>query len=314
MESTDSNVERHSEALDKSFTLYTDLQKSLSDITLQLGLSIANLLNCFLFGLREDIRRELFLLKSPTLHEAIGMAKLVEDKLTASRFSNPRSPTVRPVTNPSTQQPLVNRNNPLPIKRLSPTEMAARREKGLCFNCDEAFLPGHRFVISPETTSSLLVHKAPTPILDEALQQLLVKYNTIFSVPKGLPPTWPFDHGILLLPNTSPVNVKPYRYPHFQKTEMEKLISEILLDGIIRPSNILFSSLVLLVKKKDRIWHFCVDYRAINAVTVKDRFPIPIVDELLDELHGATIFSKLDLRAGYHQLRIHEDNIVKMAF
>ncbi|GJT16234.1 reverse transcriptase [Tanacetum coccineum] len=107
------------------------------------GLSTANLLNCFLSGLREDIRRELFLLKPPTLHEAIGMAKLVEDKLTTSRFSNPR-PTVRPFTNPTTQPPPVTRNNPLPIKRLSPTEMAARREKGLCFNCDEIFSPGHR--------------------------------------------------------------------------------------------------------------------------------------------------------------------------
>ncbi|GKB38249.1 retrotransposon gag protein [Tanacetum coccineum] len=108
------------------------------------GLSTANLLNCFLSGLREDIRRELFLLKPATLHKAIGMAKLVEDKLTTSRFSNPRSSTVRPFNNPSTQPPLVTRNNPLPIKRFSPTEMAARREKGLCFNYDEVFSPGHR--------------------------------------------------------------------------------------------------------------------------------------------------------------------------
>nr|GEY76247.1 putative reverse transcriptase domain-containing protein [Tanacetum cinerariifolium] len=101
---------------------FEDFRSSLS------GLSTANLLNCFLSGLYEDIRRELFLLKPPALHEAIGMAKLVEDKLTTSWFSNPR-PTVRPFTNLTTQPPLVTRNNPLPIKRLSPTEMAARREK-----------------------------------------------------------------------------------------------------------------------------------------------------------------------------------------
>lgn len=146
------------------------------------------------------------------------------------------------------------------------------------------------------------------------ITQLLANFSHVFESSTILPPRRFHDHSIPLQPNTGPVSVWPYRYPYYQKYENGKIVQELLQSGLIRPSNSPFSSPILLVKKADGGWQFCVDYRALNNITIKDKCPIPVIDELLDELHSAKFYSKLDLRSRYHQIWVKEEDIQKPTF
>jgi hypothetical protein len=130
----------------------------------------------------------------------------------------------------------------------------------------------------------------------------LHEFEDIFAATTTLPPHRSCDHSIPLKEGSKPPNIRPYRVPHKQKDEVDKLIQTMLQDVVIRPSNSHYSSLAILVRKKDGSWRMCIDYRELNSQTMKNKFPIPVIKDLLDELHGATIFSKLDLKSGYHQI------------
>jgi hypothetical protein len=146
------------------------------------------------------------------------------------------------------------------------------------------------------------------------MEDLLHSFASLFDTRTGLPPPRDRQHCIRLILGTAPVAVRSYRYVHLQKEELERQCAVMLTQGVIRPSSSAFSAPMLLVKKADDSWRFCVDYRVLNAKTVKDKFPIPVVEELLDEHRGTSFFTKLNLRSGYHQVLMHPDDMEMATF
>lgn len=163
-------------------------------------------------------------------------------------------------------------------------------------------------------TASCSMEVVGNPDLPSELQQVIQKFDKVFAQPTALPPARPCDHIIPLVDENHVVNQWPYRLPHHQKKALEKIIVEMLKSGVIRPSTSPFSSPALLVKKKDGTWRLCTDYRKLNKNTIKNKHPISVIEDLLDQLKGAKIFSKIDLRNGYHQIRMAEEDIHKTAF
>jgi hypothetical protein len=144
---------------------------------------------------------------------------------------------------------------------------------------------------------------------------LLSRHQQVFGqIPPGRPPAKGFEHTIELEEGAKSVITTPYRHPRRFKDEIVKSIKELLGMGHIRPNNNPFASSVVLVLKKDGTMRMCIDYHALNKKIIKNWYPNPRIDELMDELHGAIFFSKIDLRSGYHQINIREQDIEKTTF
>jgi hypothetical protein len=147
------------------------------------------------------------------------------------------------------------------------------------------------------------------------IKRILNKHQKVFGPsPLGVPPDRGFEHIIELEAWAKPVITTPYRHPKKYKDKIEKAIKELLDMGHIRPSSSPFALSVVMLKKKDGMMRMCIYFRALNKKTIKNRYPIPRIDELLDKLQGAIYFTKIDLCSGYHQIKMREENISKISF
>jgi hypothetical protein len=130
----------------------------------------------------------------------------------------------------------------------------------------------------------------------------------------GMPPDQDIEFSIELLPGTTPISKRPYRMPPAELAELKKQLQELLDKGFIRPSTLPWGCPALFVKKKDESLRLCIDYHPLNVVTIKNKYPLPRIDVLFDQLVGAKVFSKIDLRSSYHQIKIRASDIPKTTF
>ncbi|WVZ93472.1 LOW QUALITY PROTEIN: hypothetical protein U9M48_039447 [Paspalum notatum var. saurae] len=165
----------------------------------------------------------------------------------------------------------------------------------------------------PAKTHAQKLHNLVTKTIDEV--PVVCEYPDVFSddLP-GLPLDRAVEFAINLVPGTAPIAKAPYRMSGKEYDELKKQLDELLEKGFIRRSVSPWGAPVLFVKKKDGALRLCVDYRQMNAVTIKNKYPLPRIDDLLDQLKGTKYFSKIDLRSGYHQMKIREKDIPKTAF
>ena len=174
---------------------------------------------------------------------------------------------------------------------------------------------GSRVLLSLAKMESCLYALAST--IATALENIPVvcEYPDVFpeELP-GMPPDREVEFVIELKPGTAPISRQPYRMPPNELKELKKQLKTLLDKGFIRPSSSPWGCPALFVKKKDDSLRMCVDYRPLNEVTVKNKYPLPRIDILFDQLSGARYFSKIDLRLGYHQIKIRKEDIPKTAF
>ncbi|MCO5598502.1 hypothetical protein L7F22_052599 [Adiantum nelumboides] len=201
-----------------------------------------------------------------------------------------------------------------PVRWQQDSEFLERaRRLGLCFRCGEQ---GHRTFECPnKAITAPMQAKEKREQNPEYVENLLKEYEDVFPADlPGMPPPRSVDHAIDLYPGTEPYSRAPYRFNIDELKELKLQLDDLLKKGLIRPSVSPWGAPVLFQRKKDGTYRLCIDYRGLNNQTIKNKYPLPHIDELLSQLSGATVFSKIDLRSGYHQIRIKTEDIPKTAF
>ena len=263
------------------------------------------------------------------------------------RFQLPVSPSSTPVvpsssSNYSEPSPSTGKRTPLLLNLISHKQLTADHRAGhvqfacLVFPHTVNALMGNAQSKRPPATPVAMIHdrlarghRVNALHLSEAIEtsfevsqmeavrrRLLSAFGDVFpdELPPGLPPKREVDHRIELFPGANPPSRPTFRLSATELAELKKQLEELTKAGFIRPSKSPFGAPILFVKKKDGTMRMCVDYRALNNITVKNSYPLPRIDELFDRLQGAKFFTKIDLRSGYHQIRIEPGDISKTAF
>ena len=174
--------------------------------------------------------------------------------------------------------------------------------------------PKKRFLTVEEREEQIL--KDIRPDVRGKLKELVDEFKDVFpnTLPKGRPPKRDIVHEIRTEEGAKPPSRPPYRLGPAEQDEMEEQVKDLLAQGFIQPSASPYGAPILFVPKKDGRWRMCIDYRALNKQTVKDQFPLPRIDSLLERLGKAKVFTKLDLASGYHQIAMEETSVQKTAF
>jgi hypothetical protein len=169
------------------------------------------------------------------------------------------------------------------------------------------------FVAAVQADQASMLSQMKVTSLEEIL--VVQEYPDVFPEEfLDMPPKSDIEFLIELLPRTTSISKRPYRMPINELVELKKQLAELQATGSIRPSSSPCGSPVLFVEKKDGTQWMCVDYRSLNEVTIKNKYPLPRIEYLFDQMKGTSVFSKIDLRSGYHQLKIWELDIPKTAF